>query len=76
MATTQERYLELLLERVRQDAYPSSQLMDRIEAALWTADQYQAYLDLLVDKADQTWYPSQQLLDRIQRLLAVAAFAA
>jgi hypothetical protein len=75
MATTQERYLEILLQRVRQDAYPSLQLLDRIEAALWTPDQVHAYVELLIDKADQAWYTSPQLLDRIQRMLVVAAAA-
>jgi hypothetical protein len=70
---TQERYLDMLMERIREDRYPSSQLLDRIEAAFWTPEQFHAYLELLVDKADESWYMSPQLLDRIQRLLAVAA---
>jgi len=72
---TQERYLEMLFERIREDRYPSAQLLDRIEAAFWTAEQYHAYVELLVDKADESWYMSPQLLDRIQRLLAMAASA-
>jgi hypothetical protein len=63
----------MLMERIREDRYPSSQLLDRIEAAFWTPEQFHAYLELLVDKADESWYMSPQLLDRIQRLLAVAA---
>ncbi|MEA2213590.1 MAG: hypothetical protein QOF83_3538 [Solirubrobacteraceae bacterium] len=73
MPATQERYLDMLMERIREDRYPSSQLLDRIEAAFWTPEQFHAYLELLVDKADESWYMSPQLLDRIQRLLAVAA---
>jgi hypothetical protein len=72
---TQERYLEMLLERIREDRYPSPQLLDRIEAAFWTPEQFLAYLELLVDKADESWYMSPQLLDRIQRLIAMAAAA-
>lgn len=75
MATTQERYLDILFERARQDAYPSGQLLNRIEAALWSPEQYQAYVELLIQKADQSWYMSPQLLDRIQRMLVVAAAA-
>lgn len=75
MATTQERYLELLLERVRKDSYPSLQLLDRIEAALYSPEQYQDYVELLIKKADQSWYTSPQLLDRIQRMLVRAAAA-
>ena len=40
MPATQERYLEMLMERVRDDRYPSPQLLDRIEAAFWTAEQF------------------------------------
>jgi ubiquinone biosynthesis protein COQ9 len=72
---TQERYLEILMKRVREDRYPSGQMLDRIEAALATAEQYHVYLEFLLDKADQAWYMSPQLLDRIQRLLLVAAAA-
>jgi hypothetical protein len=72
---TQERYYEILMERIREDRYPSPQLLDRIEAAFWTSEQFHEYLELLVDKADQSWYMSPQLLDRIQRLLAVTATA-
>jgi hypothetical protein len=73
---TQERYYEMLMERVREDRYPSLQLLDRIEAAIWTPEQFSDYLEMLVEKADQSWYMSPQLLDRIQRLLAFAATAA
>jgi len=73
--TTQERYLDVLFERVRQDAHPSLHLLDRIEAALWSPEQYQVYVELLIQKADQSWYMSPQLLDRIQRMLVLAAAA-
>lgn len=76
MATTQERYLEILMERVRTDRYPSQQLLNRIEAALWTAEQVSAYVDLLLEKIDEAWYPSGQLMDRVQRMLAMVAAAA
>ena len=73
MPTSQERYYEMLMERVRTDRYPSSQLLDRIEASFWTRQQVTDYVDMLLDKTNESWYPSKQLLDRIQRLLAFAA---
>jgi hypothetical protein len=69
MATIQQHYFDVLMHRVRNDKYPSLQLMDRIEAALATPDQVAAYTDMLIDKVDETWYPSGQMLDRIQRLM-------
>lgn len=73
MATAQERYLAMLMERIRQDRYPSHHLMNRVEAAFWTSEQVAEYADLLLEKADEAWYPSGQLLDRIHRVLAMAA---
>ena len=73
MATAQSRYVAMLMERIRQDRYPSHQLMNRVEAAFWTSDQVEEYLDLLLEKADESWYPSGQILDRIHRVLAMAA---
>ena len=74
--STQQRYLEVLMERVREDRYPSHQLLDRIEAALFTPDQVAAYAELLLEKIDEAWYPSGQLMDRMQRILAFVARAA
>jgi hypothetical protein len=66
----------MLMERIRQDRYPSHQLMNRVEAAFWTPQQIGEYVDLLIEKADESWYPSGQLLDRIHRMLAMAATVA
>ena len=74
--TAQQRYVSMLMERIRQDRYPSHQLMERVEAAFWTPQQLEEYIDLLLEKADESWYPSKQILDRIHRLLAFAATAA
>ena len=63
----------MLMERIRQDRYPSHQLMDRVEAAFWTTEQIAEDADLLLEKADESWYPSGQILDRIHRVLAMAA---
>jgi hypothetical protein len=76
MLTSQERYYEILMERVSTDRYPSHQLLDRIEASIWTAEQVVGYVEMLLAKVDESWYPSHQLLDRIQRMLALAAVAA
>lgn len=73
MATSQERYYEMLMERVREDRYPSHQLLDRIEASFWTPEQLHEYIEMLLDKADEAWYPSHELLSRIQRLLGYAS---
>jgi hypothetical protein len=70
MATTSARdtYVELLFDKVREDQYPSGELLDRIEGALANREQASEYLELLVSKIDNTRYPSHQLLDRVERL--------
>jgi hypothetical protein len=75
MATVQQHYFDVLMHRVRNDKYPSHQLMDRIEVALSTPDQVAEYVDMLIDKVDETWYPSGQMLDRIQSMLERTATA-
>jgi hypothetical protein len=69
MATTQEQMYEVLMERVRTDHYASGNLLDRIEALLYTPEQVIAYTDMLVEKVDADWYPSNDLMNRVQRML-------
>jgi hypothetical protein len=73
MATTtaQDAYVELLFEKVREDQYPSGELLDRIERSMATKEHASEYLEILISKVDSTRYPSHQLLDRIERLARV-----
>lgn len=73
---TQQRYLDVLMERVRSDRYPSPQLLDRIEMALWSPEQVHDYVDMLITKLDETWYPSGQMMNRVQAMLARVAASA
>lgn len=73
MPPLQERYYELLMERVSNDRHPSHQLLDRIEASIWTAEQVINYVDMLIDKCDESWYPSHQMMARIERMLQLTA---
>jgi hypothetical protein len=68
MATAQERYYELVLEKVAADRYPSGELMDRLEAAMSNREQLEEYLDVLFEKIESDHYPSKQMLDRVHRL--------
>jgi len=73
MPPLQQRYFDVLIERVSGDKYPSGQMLDRLEAAIATNEQYATYVDVLIDKIDECWYPSGQLLDRIQRMISTVA---
>ena len=67
-ASAHDRYIELLLERVRDDRYPSGELMDRLEAGIARPEHAQQYFELLMEKAGESRFPSKQMLDRIERL--------
>jgi hypothetical protein len=71
--TPQDRYREVLIQRTREDRYPSHHLLDRIEACLTTQEQIDDYVNLLVDKMHETHYPSGGMMDRIQNLTCGSA---
>src|SRR3954452_17843745 len=62
-----ERYVEMLMDHVRRDRFPSIDHMKRIEAAL-TPDTAGDYLELLLDKAADDRYPSPTMLKRIENV--------
>ena len=64
-----DRYLLTLMERVREDPYPSSAHMDLIES-LMPVDDMDTYLEILMEKIEGERYPSIAMLERIQRLSA------
>jgi hypothetical protein len=61
---------------VRNDRYPSLQLLDRLETVIYTPEQVAEYVDVLIQKIDECWYPSGQIMDRLERMLGLAAAAA
>ena len=68
----QDRYVEALIEKVREDRYPSGEMMDRIELALRTRSQAAAYLEVLHEKVGGDRYPSAEMLNRIERNMSRA----
>ncbi len=73
MPPLQQRYFDLLMERVRNDRYPSHQLLDRLESTLFTPEQITEYVDVLLAKVDESWYPSGQIMDRVERMMSLVA---
>ena len=66
--TVRDRYLQVLMNHVAEDRYPSATQMDHIEAML-TREQAESYLELLLDKLDDSTYPSIPMMNRIERVL-------
>lgn len=60
--------IQLLMEKVEQDPYPSTTVLDLIEELL-TDDEVQAYAAILMDRVRDEEFPS---LDMIKRLSALA----
>jgi hypothetical protein len=65
---TRAYFVRMLLEKVRDDPYPSTTQMDIIEQALlpeWIPE----YLNVLLEKVSEDRYPSIPMLNRIGRLV-------
>jgi hypothetical protein len=65
--TVREQVLDLLLEKVAEDRYPSPAMLDDIEQLL-TPWRREDYADVLLDKIRQDRYPSRSLIARVLRL--------
>ena len=62
-------FVQLLMDKVRQDPYPSALQLDMIEEAI-PPEMIGDYLEILMEKcADDRW-PSVTMLRRIQRVAA------
>ena len=59
--------LDLLLEKVENDRYPSSTMLDDIERILtpWRRDDY---AEVLMEKIRRDRYPSHDMIERLLRL--------
>jgi hypothetical protein len=64
----QERYVEILMEKVREDRYPSGDHLDRIEGTVRTREQAEEYFEVLLEKVEASRYPSKDLLNRLARV--------
>jgi hypothetical protein len=61
--------LATLLEKVRDDPYPSSTMLDLVEKLL-TTEEEPSYVVLLQDKIRAERFPSMPLINRLTRLVA------
>ena len=59
---------ELLLDKVDEDTYPSSTMLDQIERLL-TPEEAPAYAAVLMAKIEGDTYPSNSLIRRVLELI-------
>lgn len=64
-----QRYLEILMDQVRDCKYPSPTMMDRIESTVTDRESAEEYVHALVDLVAADRYPSLMLLDRVKGLI-------
>jgi hypothetical protein len=64
-----DRYLIALMERVREDKYPSHNQMNLVESLL-PVQEMDTYLEILLEKIEADQYPSVEMLARVQKLVA------
>ena len=63
------RYVEMLMDHVRRDRFPSVDQLNRVEAAL-TPSAAGDYIEMLLDKISGDKFPSASMLDRIENVAA------
>ena len=65
--TVREQVLDLLLDKIREDRYPSSTMMDDVEQLL-TPWRRRDYAEVLIEKVQDSRYPSRSMIQRLLRL--------
>lgn len=65
---TRTELLQLLLDKVEEDQYPSSTMLDLVEHLLHEED-VEMYADLLMSKIKDEDYPSNSLIRRLTALV-------
>jgi len=65
-----QRLLDTLIERVKEETYPSVTMMNRIEGSLLTQEQLEDYGEALLEKIEATRFPSMSMLQRFDSVVA------
>jgi hypothetical protein len=68
-ARYRDRYVQLLVEHIVEDKYPSNNQMNIVES-LVRPDEMDIYLGALFEKIEEVRYPSVEMMARVQRLVA------
>ena len=61
--------LQLLLDKINGDTYPSNTMLDMVESLIQDEDAAEDYFSVLLAKVGQDAYPSMDLLRRMQKLV-------
>jgi hypothetical protein len=64
-----QRFLERLLEQIKEETFPSVTMMDLVGTGLSTREQLQEYAEVLLEKIESSRYPSIPMLERFERVV-------
>jgi hypothetical protein len=62
-----EELVQYLLDRVREDRYPSTTMLDMLEATA-QGPQREEFVDILLEKVTADRFPSIPMLERLRRV--------
>lgn len=65
--TVREQVLDILLEKIAEDRYPSTQMLEDVERLL-TPWRIQDYAEVLLEKVRRDRFPSRAVIQRLVRL--------
>lgn len=60
-----QRLLEMQIEQVKEETFPSVAMMNRIEESLETREQLEEYGEVLLEKVESTQFPSLAMMNRV-----------
>jgi len=69
-AALQQRLLDTLIERIKEETYPSVTMMNRVEESLRTREQVEEYAEVLLEKVEASRFPSISMFNRFDGLIA------
>lgn len=58
-----------MIDRIREDRYPSTTMLNMVEHGMEGDEEYAAYVEALLDKVAGDHYPSVDMLRRLTRLV-------
>jgi hypothetical protein len=64
-----KRSLQILMDKIGAERYPSPTMLDRVEAAVADRQTAEKYVGLLLDNIERDRFPSPTMLDRIRGLI-------
>jgi hypothetical protein len=67
-ADMHDAFYGALIDKVRQDKYPSKEILDMIEQGMWGHERSEI-IDALIEKIREDRYPSLHMLRRLARLV-------